>query len=107
MGEAIIHRDDRGRIVGLTLRDVGPSTIAGTSAGHFVRAVSASLSEYLHVPVAIGEEVVADLTIDRSDTHLDREIDAVLETLLIGLRMLEQEYPADLVVQEATVGVEV
>ncbi len=107
MGEALIHRDDRGRIVGLTLRDVGPSTAAGASAGHFLQAASASLSEYLHVPVAVGDEFGGNLTIDRSDTHLDREIDAVLETLIIGLRMLEREYPSDLVVQEATVGIEV
>ncbi len=107
MGEALIYRDDRSRIVGLTLRDVGSSTMAGTSANHLLRAASASLLEYLHVPVAGACEVDADFTIDRSDTHLDREIDAVLETLVIGLRMLEREYPSDLVVQEATVGVEV
>ncbi len=106
MGDAIIHRDDRGRIVGLTLRDIGAETIAGTSAGHFVQAVAASLSEYLHVPVT-GGELDGELTIDRSDTHLDREIDAVLETLVIGLRMLEREYPSDLVVQDAKVGIEV
>jgi len=109
VGEALIHRDDRGRIVGLTLRDLGPSTVAGTSANHLLQAASASLSEYLHVPVAGADEVDADFTIDRSDMHLDREIDAVLETLIIGLRMLEREYPSDLVVQdqEATVRVEV
>jgi len=107
VGEAIIHRDDRGRIVGLTLHDVEPSTIAGTTAGHFVRAASASLSEYLHVPVVAGHEIEGELTIDRSDTHLDREIDAVLEMLVIGLRMLEQEYPAELVIQDARVGIEV
>jgi uncharacterized protein YsxB (DUF464 family) len=107
VGEALIHRDDRGRIVGVTLRDVGSSTVAGTSANHFLQASSASLMGYLHVPVAGASEVDADFTIDRSDTHLDREIDAVLETLVIGLRMLEREYPSDLVVQEATVGVEV
>ena len=107
MGEALIHRDDRGRIVGLTLRDVGSSTAAGTSANHILQAASASLLGYLHVPVAGAGEVDAGFTIDRSDAHLDREIDAVLETLVIGLRMLEREYPSDLVVQEATVGVEV
>jgi uncharacterized protein YsxB (DUF464 family) len=48
-----------------------------------------------------------ELAIDRCDTHLDRELDAVLETLVIGLRMLEREYPADLVVEEPAVGVEV
>ena len=109
MGEVLIHRDDRGRIVGLTLRDVAPSTAAGTSAGHFLRAASASLSGYLHVPVVAADGFEGSLTIDRSDTHLDREIDAVLETLVIGLRMLEREHPTDLVVQdqEATVGIEV
>jgi hypothetical protein len=108
VGEALIHRDDRGRIVGLTLRDVGSSTVAGTSANHILQAASASLLGYLHVPVGGAAEVDdAGLTIDRSDAHLDREIDAVLETLVIGLRMLEREYPSDLVVQEATVGVEV
>lgn len=107
MGEALIHRDDRGRIVGLTLRAVNPNTVAGASANHFVSAASTSLSEYLHVRVAGAEEVDADFTIDRSDPHLDREIDAVLEMLVAGLRMLEREYPSDLVVHEATVGVEV
>ncbi len=107
MGEALIHRDDRGRIVGLTLRDVGPSTAVGTSACHFLRAASASLSGYLHVPVVADDGFEGSLTIDRSDAHLDREIDAVLETVVIGLRMLEREYPSDLVVQEATVGIEV
>jgi hypothetical protein len=81
-------------------------TIAGTSAGHFLQAVSASLSEYLHVPV-VGGDLGGDLMIDRSDTHLDREIDAILETLVIGLRMLEREHPSDLVVQDARVGIEV
>lgn len=106
MGEALIHRDERGRIVGLSLRDVTPSTSAGASAGHFVQAVAASFSEYLHVPVAAAEGD-AEFTIDRSDTHLNREIDAILETLVIGLRMLEREHPADLVVHDAKVGVEV
>lgn len=107
MGEALIQRDDRGRIVGLSFRDIGCSTVAGTSAHHFLQSVAASLSEYLHVPIDSAVDEDADLTVDRSDTHLDREIDAVLETFVIGLRMLEREYPSDLVVQEATVGVEV
>jgi len=107
VGEALVHRDERGRIVGLTLRDVDSSTAAGTSANHFVLAASASLSEYLHAPVTDSGGSDAGFAIDRSDTHLDREIDAVLETLVIGLRMLEREYPSDLVVQEATIGVEV
>lgn len=107
MGEALIHRDDRGRIVGLTLRGIEPSTVAGTTAGHFLQAVAAVLVEYLHVPAGGSVAEGAEFTIDRSDTHLDREIDAILETLAIGLRMLEREYPADLVVHEASVEVKV
>ena len=107
MGEAIIHRDDRGRVVGVALRDIEPASTAGACASSFLSSVATSLSEYLHVPVIGAEEGRAGVTIDRSDTHLDREIDAILETLIIGLRLLEQEYPADLVVQDATIGVEV
>ena len=107
MGEAVIHRDDRGRVVGVALRDVEPSTMAGASANSFVGAVAASLSEYLHAPIIGAEVGDAGITVDRSDTHLDREIDAILETLVIGLKMLERQHPADLVVQDATIGVEV
>ncbi len=107
MGEARIHRDDRGRIVGMTLRDMGLSNPATATALHFLHAASTSLVEYLHVPVGEPEDGDAGLTIDRGDSHLDREIDAILETLAIGLRMLERDDPADLVVHEATVGVEV
>jgi len=107
VGEVLIHRDDRGRVVGVALRDAEPSTAAGASASSFLAAVTASLSEYLHVPVAGVEGIDAEITVDRSDTHLDREIDAVLETLVIGLKMLERDHPADLVVQDATIGVEV
>ena len=107
MGEVAVQRDDRGRITGLAFHGVESATAAGASANLLLMAVSASLLEYLHVPAAGASEVDADFTVDRSDTHLDREIDAVLETLVIGLRILEREYPSDLVVQEAKVGVQV
>jgi hypothetical protein len=94
-------------VVGVALHDVEPSTAAGATASSFMAAVAASLSEYLHVPVSGVEGIDAEVTVDRSDTHLDREIDAVLETLVIGLKRLERDHPADLVVLDATIGVEV
>jgi uncharacterized protein YsxB (DUF464 family) len=107
VGEVLIQRDERNRVTGLSVRDLGGETAAGKSALHLVQAVTASLVDYLHVTVESRESEAPGLSIDRCDTHLDRELDAVLETLIIGLRMLEKEYPADLVVVEPTVGVEV
>jgi len=107
MGEAVIQRDERHRVIGLTVQADGMSVPAKTSAIHLLQAVAMSLEEYLHVPVeaAFSDEIFIE--IDRSDPHLDREIDAILETMRNGLRIVEREYPSDLVVHEATVGVEV
>jgi hypothetical protein len=105
LGEIVIQRDDKNRIVGVSVGELGLATSAEASAAHFMQAAAASLAEYLHVPVAFSGDT--GLMIDRSDVLLDREINAVLETLVIGLRMLEKQHPADLVVHEATVGVEV
>lgn len=107
MGEILVQRDEKARVVGLTMRDVPLETAAGTSVLHLLQAVASSLTDYLHVPVEASVADETHLLIDRSDLHLDRELDAVLETLVIGLRMLEKEYSAELVVHEATVGVEV
>jgi len=89
------------------MRDLDPETAAALSAQYFLQAVSESLSQYLHVPTETSLTDEAFLSVNRKDVHLDRELDAVLETLVIGFRMLEKEYPSDLVVHEATVGVEV
>lgn len=108
MGEVRIRRDERNHVTGLDVRDVSMESVAGRSAMHLLKAVTASLIEYLHVHVeSIDGAEGTELTIERCDTHLDRELDAVLETLVIGLKMLEKENPADLVVEELTVGVEV
>jgi uncharacterized protein YsxB (DUF464 family) len=39
--------------------------------------------------------------------HLNREIDAIMETLVIGLKQLAIEYAQDLVVHEETMGIQV
>ncbi len=107
MGDILIRRDERNRVTGLSVCEITDGTIAGASALHLLQAVTMTLVDYLHVGVESTIPDATELVIDRCDTHLDRELDAVLETLVVGLRLLAKEYPADLVVEEASVGVEV
>lgn len=107
MGEIVIKRDERHRILGLAARGLREEHAAMTSARHFLEAAVVTMTEYLHLhPVyTIGD--IVDLTVDRSDPHLDRENDAIMETLLVGLRLLEKAYPDELAVQEAKVEIQV
>jgi len=107
VGEAVIHQDERGRVVGVSMQADGMSALAKASATTLLRAVAESLAEYLHVSVEISFENEMSLEVDRRDQYLDREIDAVLATMISGLRLVERDYPAELMVHEATVGVEV
>ena len=107
MGEVVIQRDERGRIVGLTMQAEGMSVPAKASATNLLRAVAESLTDYLHVTVESSFTDEMYLAIDRSDQHLDREIDAIFATMGSGLRLVEREYPDELIVRDATVGVEV
>ena len=107
MGEIIVQRDEQNRIIGLTGREMEAGGPATMSALHFLQAAVASMTDYLHVTpdFSIGEEV--HLIVNRSDLYLNREIDAIMETLVIGLKMLAKEYSGDFVVDEATIGVQV
>ena len=107
MGEIFIQRDEQNRIVGLTGRGMEEGSPATTSTLWFLRATVSAIADYLHLApdFSVGEEI--NLVIDRNDPHLNREIDAIMETLVIGLKMLATEYPSDVVVQEATVGLQV
>ena len=107
MGEIFIQRDEQNRIVGLTGRGLEEGGLAATSALSFLRAAPAAMTEYLHVDAefSVGEEIT--LVVNRSDPHLNREIDAIMETLVIGLKMLATEYPSDVEVHEAPVGLQV
>jgi len=107
VGEVAVQRDERNRIVGLVVREISSETTAGASALFFLQAAASALTEYLHVSVEAGVGDESGLLVDRSDPHLDREIDAILETVVIGLRMLGREFPAEVAVLEAAAGVEV
>lgn len=107
MGEILIQRDEQNRILGLTGRGMEEGSLATTSTLHILQATISSMIDYLHVApdFSVGNEL--RLVVDRSDPHLNREIDAIMETLVIGLKMLAKEYPGDFVVHEATVSVRV
>lgn len=107
MGEIIVSRDEHNRILDLTGQGIDGDTPTGAAALRFLQASVSSMTDYLHlVPdYSLGNGV--HLSIDRSAPHLNREIDAIMETLVIGLRELAAEYAQDLVVHEATVGIRV
>ncbi len=107
MGEIVVQRDDQNRILSLTGRGVPQGGVAAASTFHLLQAAVGSMVDYLHLDpeLLVGEEI--RLVVDRSDAHLNREIDAIMETLVIGLKILAKEYPSDLVVQEETLGIQV
>ena len=108
MEEILVQRDEQNRIVGLAARGGEEGSVAMIGTLQFLRAAAVAMTEYLHVEEAdlsAGEEI--EFVINRSDPHLNREIDAIMETLVIGLRMLATDYPGEVVVHEATVGLKV
>lgn len=107
MAEILIHRDENSRIVGLVVRDTEAASEAIAGVDRFLRAVVAAMNDYLHVHAEFRAGAEWHLEIDRADQHLSREIDAILETLLIGLNMLAEEFPADLALRETGLGVQV
>ncbi len=106
MVEVFIERDDEGRIKAVSLRtDEGPE---GLAAQALVEAPLLGMRYYLHLsPEAQREEKGLSYTVDRSDPFLDRELDAILETMVLGLKALERDRPGRLVVHEAGMDVKV
>jgi uncharacterized protein YsxB (DUF464 family) len=109
VGEIVVQRDENNRIVGVSVHGLSPERDGdvANSVHRFLRAVVASMNDYLHVPAGILPAEALRLEVDRTDVHLSREIDAILETLVIGLNMLAEEYPSELVVRESSIGVQV
>lgn len=107
MGEIIVSRDEHNRILELNGEGIDRGTPAGAQAVRFLQASVSSMTDYLHLAPAYSLGKHVQLSIDRSAPHLNREIDAIMETLVIGLKQLAMEYEEDLVVHEATVGIQV
>lgn len=107
MGEVVVQRDEENRIVTLTARGMEEATGIGSRALHALRAAGVAMTDYLHLAPDLSEGEEVRLVVDRSDPYLYREIDAIMETLVIDLKLLSREQPGDLVVHEEAVGIEV
>ena len=107
MGEIVIQRDEAGRIVALVGEGLSNASPAARGSLYFLRAAESSLAEYLHLSPTLSTGNGVQLIVDRSDRLLNREIDAVMETVVRGLKLLAQDFPGELVVHEATVGIKV
>lgn len=107
MGEIVVQRDESNRVVGVVVRGVRPVTTLGAVLSTLLEAAATSLTEYLHVPAetTLGSDMT--LVVDRGDPHLDRELDAILETLVVGFRIVERNHAKNVTLHEETVGVEV
>ncbi len=101
MGEILVQRDEKNRVFGLIGREMEEGNPAMMGVLQLLRAADASMSEYLHLAPKFKVDKEISLIIDRSDPHLNREIDAIMETIVVGFKMLAEEYRDDLVVHEA------
>ncbi|HIC95865.1 TPA: ribosomal-processing cysteine protease Prp [Candidatus Bipolaricaulota bacterium] len=72
-----------------------------------VQTAIIGLEDYLKLePEVSEEEGVLRCKLER-ESFLNREIDAILETMVLGLRALEREHPESLEVREVGSGVKV
>jgi uncharacterized protein YsxB (DUF464 family) len=106
MVEVLIERDEEGRIQTVTLH--GDASPEGLAAGALVEAPILGLRGYLHLDPEVSRDGNAlRFRVDRSDFFLDREIDAVVETMALGLRSLQGACPGRVVVHEIEESVKV
>jgi len=90
MVNVVVERDEEGRVQTVTLN--GDESAEGLAAAALVGAPILGLREYLHLDPAVTKDGYATrFEVDRSDFFLDREIDAVVETMVLGLRALARE----------------
>ncbi|HHE48148.1 MAG TPA: hypothetical protein ENL11_04375 [Candidatus Acetothermia bacterium] len=106
MVEVLIERDEEGRVQSVSLR--GDESPEGLAAAVLVEAPVLGMRHYLHLaPEAYREGETFRFRVDRSDIFLDRELDAILETMVFGLRSLERDRPDRVAVREIGLDVKV
>jgi len=109
MIEISIYRDDEGRIQEITQSSSSMATSAETAQGVslLLRTAASGLQDYLKLnPQLTGDAGSFRCRVER-DSLLNREIDAILETALLGLKELEESYVEQLEVREIAVPVKV
>ncbi len=106
MVEVLIERDEEGRVQSVTLR--GDDSPEAYAASALVEAPVLGMRHYLHLsPQAYQDGETFRFQVDRSDIFLDRELDAILETMVLGLRSLEWDRPDRVAVREIGLDVKV
>ncbi|QAA76573.1 MAG: hypothetical protein BIP78_0807 [Candidatus Bipolaricaulis sibiricus] len=106
MVEVVIDRDEEGRVQTVTLHS--DESAEGLAAEALVEAPILGLRDYLHLDPEVSKEGRAvRFRVDRSDFFLDREIDAVIETMVLGLRFLASARPGRVTVHEVGEGIKV
>ncbi len=107
MLDVMIERDNEGRIQAIALQGE-EETAEGLAASVLIDASLVTLRDYLHLgPEVKVEEDRRQMVIDRTDLFLDREIDAVLEVVLQGLRTLKRRRPDGLELRDVDMDVKV
>lgn len=107
MVDVTIERDTDGRIQAITLQG-GEESSEGLAASILVDASLLTLRDYLHLaPEVKVEGAGRQVLVDRTDLFLDREIDAVLEVVVRGLRALKRRRPECLELRDASMDVKV
>lgn len=109
MIEVEVYRDSFGKICEFRSRGEAfsaqhPLQVSVTA---LLQTAIIGLEDYLKLdPEVKEEEGRLHCKLER-ETFLNREIDAILETMVLGLRALERDYPEGLEVREVGSGVKV
>jgi len=102
MIEVEVYRDNEGKICEFRRRKEGFSEEhpLQVSVSSLVQTAIIGLEDYLKLePEVKEEEGWLQCKLER-EYFLNREIDAILETMVLGLRALERDYPEYLEVRE-------
>jgi uncharacterized protein YsxB (DUF464 family) len=109
MIEVEVYRDSEGKICEFRRSEEGLSERhpLRVSVSSLVQTAIIGLEDYLKLePEVKEEEGWLQCKLER-EYFLNREIDAILETIILGLRALERDYPEFLEVREVSSDVKV
>lgn len=104
-----VYRDSAGKICEFRSRKgaFAPEHPLQVSVEALVQTAIIGLEDYLKLEPGVKEEEGwLQCRLER-ESFLNREIDAILETMVLGLRALEREYPESLEIREVGAGVKV
>lgn len=112
MTKVVIFRNEEGKIVGFNseghvgLSPEGKDIVcAGVST--LLQTAVMGLEGYLKLEPKVEQEKGSLKCRLERDYFLDREVDSILETMLLGLYAIEREYPDHLEIEEVTSNVKV